>query len=78
MQNIFFLLVSFQTDKPMTPFLVVTLEELLRNFYAKFIRLDVLANAKTITSLLKIDLSNCANRLLKSKIDVGFSLKYDL
>ncbi|XP_065665582.1 uncharacterized protein LOC136087006 [Hydra vulgaris] len=71
-------LVSFQTDKPMTPFLVVTLEELLRNFYAKFIRLDVLANAKTTTSLLKIDLSNCANRLLTSKIDVGFSLKYDL
>ncbi|XP_047133532.1 uncharacterized protein LOC124811633 [Hydra vulgaris] len=71
-------LVSFQTDKPMTPFLVVTLEELLRNFYAKFIRLDVLLNAKTTTSLLKIDLFNFANRLSTSQIDFGFSLKYDL
>ena len=28
---------SFQTDKPMTPFLVEILEELLRGFYSKFI-----------------------------------------
>ncbi|XP_047143255.1 uncharacterized protein LOC124817348 [Hydra vulgaris] len=71
-------LVSFQTDKPMTPFLVVTLEELLHNFYAKFIQLDVLLNAKTTTSLLKIDLFNFANWLSTSQIDVGFSLKFYL
>ena len=70
--------VSFQTDKTMTPFLVEALEELLRGFYSKFIRPDILANAKTTTSLLKIDVSNRANQLLTSKIDVGFSLKYDL
>ena len=62
----------------MTPFLVETLEELLRGFYSKFIRPDILANAKTTTSLLKIDVSNRANQLSTSKIDVGFSLKYDL
>ena len=47
----------------MTPFLVETLEELLRGFYSKFIPPDILANAKTTTSLLKIDVSNCANQL---------------
>ena len=55
--------VSFQTDKPMTPFLVETLEELLRGFYSKFIPPDILAYAKTTTSLLKIDVSNRANQL---------------
>ena len=67
---------SFQTDKPMARFLVETLEELLHNFYANFSRLEVFANAKITTSLLKIDVSNCANQLSTSKIDVSFSLKY--
>ena len=58
-----FFLVSLQTDKPMTPFLVETLEEILRGFYSKFIPPDILANAKTTTSLLKIDVSNRANQL---------------
>ena len=62
----------------MTPFLVETLEELLRGFYSKFIRPDILANVKTSMPLLKIDVSNRANHLSTSKIDVGFSLKYDL
>ena len=62
----------------MTPFLVETLEELLRGFYLKFIQPDILANAKTTTYLLKIDVSNGANQLSTSKIDVCFSLKYDL
>ena len=60
----------------MTRFLMETLEELLRNFYAKFSRLEVLANAKITTSFLKIDVSNCANQPSTSKIDVSFSLKY--
>ena len=54
----------------MTPFLVETLEPLY-GFYAKFIRPDFLAN-------VKMDVSNCANQLSTSKIDVGFSLNYDL
>ena len=61
----------------MTPFLVETLEPLY-GFYAKFIRPDFLANVKTTMSLLKMDVSNCANQLSTSKIDVGFSLNYDL
>ena len=60
----------------MTLFLVVALEELLHCFYVKFIQPDVLANAKTY--LLKIDVSNCANQISTSKIDVGFLFKYDL
>ena len=47
----------------MTPFLVETLEELLCGFYSKFIPPDILANTKTTTSLLKIDVSNRANQL---------------
>ena len=53
-----FFAVSFQTDKPVTLFLVETLEKLLRGFYAKFIEQDVLENAKTTTYLLKIDVYN--------------------
>lgn len=53
-------------------------EDLLRGFYAKFVRQDVLVNAKTTLSLLKIDLSKVENHLPINKIDIGFSLKYDL
>ena len=62
----------------MAPFLVETLEQLLRQFYAKFIRRDILDEAKTTMKLLKIDLTARENRVSNSKIDVGFSLKYDL
>ena len=75
---IIFFPVSFQTDKPMTPFLVEILEELLRGFYSKFIWPYILANAKTTTFLLKTDVSNCTNQLSTSKINISFSLKYDL
>ena len=56
----------------MTHFLVETLEELLRDFYLKFIWPDILANVKTTTSLLKIDVSNRANQLLTSKMMLAF------
>ena len=62
----------------MTPFLVESLEELLCGFYSKFIWPDILVNAKTTMSLLKIDVSNHANQLSTIKIDVCFSLKYNL
>ena len=62
----------------MTPFLVEILEELLCGFYSKFIWPYILANAKTTTFLLKIDVSNRTNQLSTSKINVSFLLKYDL
>ena len=62
----------------MAPFLVETLEDLLRGFYAKFVRPDVLATAKSTVSLMKIEISKVENELSISKIDIGFSLKYDL
>ena len=62
----------------MAPFLAETLEDLLRRFYAKFIRPDVLVNAKTSVALMKIDISSRENQLTDSKLDIGFSLKYDL
>ena len=49
----------------MTPFLLETLQELLCGFYSKFIAPDILANAKTTTSLLKIDVVQIRFQLAK-------------
>ena len=62
----------------MTPFLMETVEDLLRRFCSKFIRPNILENTKTILALLKIDISNRENQVTTSKIDTRFSLKYDL
>ena len=52
--NIF--LKRFQTDTPMVPFLVDTLDELIRYVCCKFILNDVIEKAKTTTSLVKLNM----------------------
>lgn len=60
----------------MAPYLVYTFEDLLQ-FYQKFVQPEILEGAKTTIKLLKIDMSKQENRVSNSKIDAGFSLKYD-
>ena len=71
-------MVVFQTDKPMAPFLVVTLENLLRSFYAKFVRKEVLLEAITTSQLLKIDINAQKNLKSGNNVDVGFGSKFEL
>ena len=51
-----FILLVFETDKPMIPFLVEVLENLLRKNLAKFIKKDVLQTAYSTLKLIKIDI----------------------
>ena len=61
----------------MIPFLVETLEELLRLLCIKFIRQDTLDAACTTYALLKADVTDTSNHKNVSDFDLGFALKYD-
>ena len=71
-------LITFQLDKPMTPFLVEKLEELLRLLCAKFIRKDTLDAACTTYALLKVDVTDTSNHKSISDVDLGFAIKHDI
>ena len=71
-----FLLV-FQTDKPMIPFFVEVLENLLRTLLAKFIKKDVLQTACFTLKLIKIDKSDTKVQKSAGDLDLGFSIKHD-
>lgn len=70
-----FILMMFQTNKPMAPFLVETLEDLLQGLYWKFVWPETLEGAKIMS---KLDISKRGNRVSNSKIGIGFSLEYDM
>ena len=63
----------FQTDGPMTPFLVDTLDELIREFCAK----EIMESSTTV-SLRKIDFNKTANQKSVDQMDLGFAVKYDI
>ena len=71
-------LITFQSDKPMIPFLVETLEELLRLLCVKFIGKDTLDAACTTYALLKVDVTDTSNHKNASDIDLGFALKHGI
>ena len=71
-------LITFQSDKPMIPFLVEKLEELLRLLCVKFIRKDTLDAACTTYALLKVDVTDTSNQKIVSDVDVGFTIKHDI
>ena len=50
------ILKRFQRDVPMVPFLVDTLGKLIRYMCGKFILDDVLEEAKTMASLIKLNM----------------------
>ena len=72
--NIF--LQRFQTGAPMVPFLVDTLDELMRYMCSKFILNDVLEKAKTTTSLIKLNMLD--RNIQKVTTEVSFGLKSHL
>ena len=72
--NIF--LKRFQTDAPMVPFLVDTLDKLIRYMCSKFILKGVLEKAKTTTSLIKLNMLD--RNIQKVTTEVSFGLKSHL
>ena len=61
----------FQTDKPMVPFLVSHLEATIREMCSKLILDDVIEDAQSTRSLMKLDVTNVTPNL-------GFGLKSNL
>lgn len=59
-------------SKPMVPFIVKTLELLVRSFYARFIKKKVLLEAKTVLKLVKVDINDQKNLVSLHKVDLGF------
>lgn len=66
-------LLKYQTDKPMLPFLLDDLLELLKNLLVRFLKPDILSKCTTIKNYLDLDLSDTSSHLTYHKIDVGFS-----
>ena len=71
-------LVLFQTDNPMVPFLVETLEELIRSLFSKFILKRVVAKYSRSATLLKIDPTDVVNHKSIADVNLGFAINYEL
>ena len=72
------LLIVFQTDQPMVPFLAETLDELIQSLFSKFIPQEVLDSRPTSSALLKIDLNVVNIRKNVNDVDLGFAVNYEL
>ena len=66
---------GFQTDKPMVPFLFLTLEDLLRWLMKISILRETLEKVDSVKKLLKIDPLNVNTHKPPSNIDVGFAAR---
>lgn len=71
-------LVSFQTDKPMVPFLATSLENVLRKLMKKFVSPHILEEENTPYKLVKLDLSKKDVCLPAQLVDVGTATKTKL
>ncbi|KAL8560069.1 hypothetical protein ACOMHN_041538 [Nucella lapillus] len=66
-------LATYQTDKPMLPFITTDLVNLLKTMMTKFLKEDVLeTEGKTVSGLSKIDVKKLENHLPLEKIKVGY------
>ncbi|KAL8602788.1 hypothetical protein ACOMHN_055171 [Nucella lapillus] len=66
-------LATYQTDKPMLPFITIDLVNLLKTMMTKFLKEDVLeTEGKTVSGLSKIDVKKLENHLPLEKIKVGY------
>ena len=72
------LLILYQTNKPMVPFLADSLGTFLRSLCAKFMRKDVFESAKTASLRIKLDGTDITNRKNVNSVDLGFVIKYEL
>ena len=71
-------LASYQTDKPMGPFLVHDIERLVRNLLEWCFKPVALQKASTAYDLLKLDLEKERVELENKKIEVGFKAEGEL
>ena len=62
----------------MVPFLVETLDGLIRFMFSKFILKNVLGKHSTSAMLLKIYPTDVKNHLSIADVDLGFAVKYEL
>ena len=60
----------FQSDAPMVPFLVSTLEEITRESCSKFILDEVMGNSTNTIQLIKIDVFDIINKRSMSILDL--------
>ena len=64
---------QFQSDAPMVPFLVNTLEEITREFCSKFILDEVMGNSTNTIQFIKTDVFVINKQ--KVNVDLGFAIK---
>ena len=62
----------------MVPFLVESLETLLRSLCAKLIRKDLFQCAKTASLLIKLDVADKTNQKDTNSLGLRFGIKYEL
>lgn len=65
-------LALFQSDNPLLPFMVSTLQKIIEGLMKRFIKSDVLHKATSAVKLLQVDLSDKKNYLEMKKVDTGF------
>lgn len=63
---------SYQTDKPMMPFLAKDLAEVMRSLMNRFIKKSVMDELSTDQKMITIDVVNTDNHTSPKNIDVGF------
>ena len=71
-------LLQFQYDKPMVPFLLDSLEELLRSLMKVIVKEEVLEKASTALSVTMIDIAKSSNQLEAEQVKLGTALKQSL
>ena len=63
---------SFQSDKPMVPFLSKQLEELTRDIFNRFVKPEVMEGATTVLKLISVDIEQKDNQKSVHRINIGF------
>ncbi|ROL42292.1 Extracellular calcium-sensing receptor [Anabarilius grahami] len=62
----------YQTGKPMVPFLAADLHKMLKNLMCRFIKPEVMQEAKSVKRLLDVDIKLPTNYIDCSSVDLGY------
>ena len=66
----------FQTDKPMAPFLMETLEDLINTLMGKFIRKDL--RDKSCSEMAKLDFNDVNSQKFTHLVNLGFAVNHEI
>ena len=69
-------IIKFQTDSPMVPFLIESLESTIQKFCSMFILTDVLEKAQSTVKLLKLNVTD--KNIHKTDFEFSFAIKHEL